>query len=355
MQDTRLRLERFKDIWFEDPFFDSLKAEYAELGEWFSKKGDHQALTFRNETGLLDGFLYLKIEDEPILDTIPPLPHSRRLKIGTFKVNPHGTRLGERFIKRAFDVAVEHRVNALYVTIFEKHTVLVKLFMKYGFVRSAFKQTANGQELVLERRLDVVVGDVVLDYPRMPIREDRHFILSLYPEWHSRLLPDSLLKTESSSILEDVSHTNSIHKIYLAAMNGVDQIRRGDTLLIYRTAEGGPAYYTSVVTSLCVVEELMNIGQFSTVEQFLAYCAAYSIFTETELRKLYKRRRYPQIIRFTYNLAFRKRLNRQSLIEQVGLDINRYWGFFQISTQQLQSILQLSGDYEKASSLVYSS
>lgn len=111
MQDTLLCLERFKDIGFEDPFFDSLKADYSEFAEWFKKKGDHQAFTFRNGAGLLDGFLYLKVEDEPILDTIPPFPHSRQLKIGTFKANPHGTRLGERFIKKAFDVAVEQRVN----------------------------------------------------------------------------------------------------------------------------------------------------------------------------------------------------------------------------------------------------
>ncbi|MEN9481025.1 MAG: hypothetical protein RLZZ298_2420 [Pseudomonadota bacterium] len=183
MQDNLLRLERFEDIGLEDPFFDTLKADYSEFGQWFKKKKDHQAFTFRNDLGLLDGFLYLKTEDEPILDTNPPLPHDRRLKIGTFKVNPHGTRLGERFIKRAFDIAVEQRVNALYVTVFEKHTALVELFMKYGFVRRALKQTANGDELVFERQLDFVVGDVVHDYPRIPIANNRHFILSLYPEW----------------------------------------------------------------------------------------------------------------------------------------------------------------------------
>lgn len=354
MEDALLGFERFKDISLDDPFFFSLKADYAEFGEWFGKKGDHQAFTFRNDAGLLDGFLYLKIEEGAVLDTHPPLPAARRLKVGTFKINPHGTRLGERFVKRAFDIAVEQRVSAIYVTIFPKHTGLVDLFLRYGFVQKAIKQTSNGQELVLERRLDAVVGDVVLDYPRIPVSTDRHFVLSLYPEWHSRLLPDSLLRTESSSILQDVSHTNSIHKIYLAAMIGIDQLRRGDTLLIYRTAQGGSAYYTSVVTSLCVVEELTNIQDFPTVEQFLAYCAPYSIFTETELRKLYKRGRYPWVIRFTYNLALRKRPNRKALVEQVGLDANMYWGFFQISMAQLQSILQLSTDYEKASSLVYS-
>lgn len=354
MDHALLRSERFKDIALDDPFFDSLKADYAEFGGWFQKKGDHQAFTFRNEFGFLDGFLYLKVEQGRVSDSQPPLPDSRRLKIGTFKINPHGTRLGERFLKRAFDQAVHERVAALYVTIFKRHTVLVDLFLKYGFVQKAVKIGANGEELVLERRLDAVVGDVVRDYPRIPLRMNRHFVLSLYPEWHSRLLPDSLLRTESSSILQDVSHTNSIHKIYLAAMAGVTQLQRGDTLMMYRTAQGGSAYYTSVITSLCVVEELTHLNNFPTVESFLAYCAPYSIFTVDELRQIHRERRYPWVIRFTYNLALQRRPNRQALIEQVGLDASAYWGFFQISQQQLNHILHLSGDYEKASSLVYS-
>ncbi|MDR5759756.1 N-acetyltransferase [Caballeronia sp. LZ035] len=355
MHDVLLGFEKFKDISLNDPFFDSLKSDYGEFAEWFQKKGDHQAYTFRDAAGLLDGFLYLKQENGPVADTIPPLRSSHRLKIGTFKINPHGTRLGERFIKRAFDVAIHLRVEALYVTIFSKHSALVDLFLRYGFVQEAVKHTDNGKELVLERRLDLVWNDVVRDYPRVPIGVGRHFILSLYPQWHSRLLPDSLLKTESSSILQDISHTNSIHKIYLAAMSGIEQLRRGDTLLIYRTADGGSAYYTSVVTSLCVVEELTNINNFATVESFLAYCAPYSIFSDSELRTFYQNKRYPWVIRFTYNLALSKRPNRKALIEQIGISANMYWGFFQISTSQLEHILQLSGDHEKTRSLVYSS
>ncbi len=301
------------------------------------------------------GSFTLKVEEGSVPDTSPPLPPAKRLKIGTFKINPHGTRLGERFLKRAFDIAVDQQVDALYVTVFAKHAGLVDLFLRYGFVQNALKQTANGQELVLERRLHVVAGDVVLDYPRFPFRPDRHFVLSLYPQWHSRLLPDSLLKNESSSILQDVSHTNSIHKIYLTAMSGVDQLRRGDTLMIYRTASGGPAYYTSVITSLCVVEELTNISNFPTLEHFLEYCAPYSIFNEPELREFYIKRKYPWVIRFTYNLALQKRPNRKALLEIVGLNSSTYWGFFALSTNQLVSILKLSGDYEKASSIVYSS
>jgi hypothetical protein len=220
MDDSQLIVwQHFSEIDLNDPFFSSLKLDYPGFEQWFAKKtalSDSFAYTFYNSTyGNLDGFLYLKQEDGPVSDVAPILSPSRRLKIGTFKINPHGTRLGERFIKRAFDVAISAGVDALYVTVFEKHAALVELFVRYGFVEVAKKPTINGDELVFERRLDSYVGDVVLDYPRIPIVNGRHFALSIYPIWHSRLLPDSLLTTESSNILQDVSHTNSIHKIYL--------------------------------------------------------------------------------------------------------------------------------------------
>lgn len=350
--------KHFSEISLDDPFFDTLKTDYPGFNQWFEgkkKKADSFAYIFCSPASeRLDGFLYLKEEFGAVDDVQPPLPPAHRLKLGTFKINPHGTRLGERFMKRAFDVAVTQKVQALYVTVLAKHAALVELFEKYGFTYVAKKQGVIGDELVLERRLDAFKGDVVLDYPRIPVQEDRHFVLSLYPAWHSRLLPDSLLRTESPNILKDVSHTNSIHKIYLTAMRGVENLRRGDTLLIYRTAAGGSAYHTSVITSLCIVESLTHISAFKSENDFAKYCGPYSVFTPTELKDFYTKKKYPWVIRFTYNVALTKRPNRKSLLECIRLPANIYWGFFQISTEQLNNILRLSEDHEKASSLIYS-
>ena len=79
---------------------------------------------------------------------------------------------------------------------------------------------------------------------------------------------------------------------------------------------------------------------------------------DEELKGFYETRKYPWLIRFTYNLALTKRVNRKLLLEEVGLkgsSTGDYWGFFQISKDQLRQVLKLSGDYEKARSLVYSS
>lgn len=355
MMSQNLQIKHFKEINLFDSFFDSLKQDYQEFEEWFIKKSENQACIFKSAGDVIDGFLYLKFEDEAVTDVLPPMAKAKRLKIGTFKINPHGTRLGERFLKRAFDIAVTNQAESLYVTVFEKHVGLVQLFLKYGFRKIGIKLTKNGEEAVYERRLDSVIGDVVLDYPRIPLRKNRHFLLSIYPQWHSRLLPDSLLVNENISILQDVSHTNSIHKIYLTSMNGVNRLTRGDTLLIYRTQDQGAAYYTSVVTSICVVEELKHISQFISEKDFQNYCQPYSVFDKNELSSFYTSKRYPWLIRFTYNMALTKRPNRKMLIEEVGLSASQYWGFFQISTDQFKQIVKLSNDYEKTSSIVYPS
>ena len=337
-----LKLEYFSNINLNDPFFDSLKSDYKEFSDWFNKKQEKNecAFIFINDQGLLDGFLYLKIEDEELNDIKPNLPSKNRLKIGTLKINPHGTRLGERFIKKAFDIALIRNIDEIYVTLFEKHEALLNLFQKYGFETRAIKSTPNGNELVLFKNISLITGDIVKDYPNTPKISDR-YLISLYPNWHSRLLPDSILKNEDPVLLiKDTSHTNSIHKIYLTAMEGTDRLKTGDTLVIYRTAsDGKSAEYSAVATSICVVEEVKNINDFKTLDDFLKYTLSYSIFSEKELTDFFKYKKYPVIIRFTYNIALNKRIIRKSLIEDIGIKRNQYWGFIKLTEQQYRDIL----------------
>jgi hypothetical protein len=183
-------------------------------------------------------------------------------------------------------------------------------------------------------------NEITLDYPFINTNCNK-FLLSIYPQWHSRLLPDSILKNESKdAIVIDVSHTNSIHKVYLTKMTGVDSLQHGDILVIYRTSDGmGPAYYRSVATSICVVDEVLDISTFATYNDFLSYTQSYSIFTKEELNDLYINRKYPFIVKFNYNYALPKRVTRQEMLEEINIRQD-YWGFFQLTDDQFYSILQ---------------
>jgi len=336
--------EQFAQIDLDDPFFGSLKDDYREFGEWFGRKAAEHAFVSRGEDKTIEGFLYVKVEDGAVADVKPVLPALKRLKIGTFKINAHGTRLGERFMKKIFDHALAAGVSQVYVTVFAKHAGLIDLLTRYGFKQAAVKQTANGDEAVLVRDFGSITGNIVADYPFFRTEKRQYALLGIYPDWHTRLFPDSKLNNEPPDIVKDVSHTNSIHKVYLCGMEGLLNLKPGDVVLIYRTKDqksSAPAHYTSVVTSVCVVEETRNLSSFQNLDEFLAYAKPYSVFTEVELTGLWKNRRYPNIIRFTYNAAFRHRVTRAELLETVGLPADAYYGFLPLTLEQLRHILSL--------------
>lgn len=338
-----LTAKKFRDINLSDPFFDSLKADYVEFPDWFGRKENETAYVFESDSGSIEGFLYLKSEDGAITDVSPPLPPKTRIKVGTFKINPHGTKLGERFVKKIFDHAIANQVDEIYVTVFSKHAPLIRIFERYGFSRVATKTTENGEELVLIKQFGANQLDPLLRYPQVD-KSSRAFLLSLWPQWHTRLLPDSILRNESASIVEDVSHANSIHKVYLAGMGGMEVLMPGDNIVIYRTSdEPGRARFRAVVTSVCVVEEYRNIDSFPDEASFVAYCDPYSIFTSAELSDLWRTKRYPHVIRFTYNIALPRRLTRGHLLDTVGLEASAYWGFMRLTSQQFEKILEDSG------------
>jgi hypothetical protein len=339
-----LEKRKFKEINIQDPFFDSLKSDYQEFSTWFYRKAEEEAYVFY-EDGHVQGFLYLKQESGPILDITPNILGDILLKIGTFKINPHGTRLGERFIKKALDYAITIKAVKCYVTIFEKHQGLVELLERYGFVRIGIKQTQNGNEMVLVKNLSVITGDILMDYPLINTDGNQKFVLSIYPQYHSNMFPDSILKNENINILEDVSYTNSIHKIYVTRMK-VYKLEKGDILVMYRTKpEGKSAKYGSVVTSVCVVEEVRGQNEFDDFEHFYTYATTYSIFDRNDLEYWYNRGGC-YTVKMTYNAALSKRLIRNKLIEDMGIDRDNYWGFFRLSNEQFNQILKEGGVLE---------
>lgn len=340
----QLMLRQFKEINIQDPFFDSLKNDYTEFPSWFAKKINENAYIFEDESGKIDGFLYLKYEDEPLEDLDTPLPAKPRLKIGTFKVNPHGTRLGERFIKKSLDHAFDQNVEEIYLTLFEKQKQLISLFKKYGFQQLTTKTTKNGRELVFAKDLGKIWDDVVKNFPLVNLKNANSYILGIYPKFHTSLFPDSKLINEGPDIIKDVSHTNSIHKVYLTQMHGIEHLNPGDVLVIYRTSDNvSSAKYRSVATSICVFEEYKSIYRFDSKLEFKKYCDPYSVFTDDELEYFWRTKKYSHIIRFTYNIALKKRLTRGFLIDTLGLSEKNYWGFFQIKNDVVKNIAKIGG------------
>lgn len=332
---------KFGKIDLCDTFFDSLKEDYVGFDKWFVKKYDEEAyITINTNNGMLLSFLYLKVEDENenYSNISPKFPPKRRLKIGTFKVISNGFRLGERFVKIIFDNALKNHVQEIYVTVYDKRPEqrrLIELLEQWGFVLWG---TKGEGELVYVRDFSPKFNTYNLKacFPFVS-KEKNTYIVPIYPEYHTELLPDSILSTESpEEFIEDFPHRNCINKVYVSrAMEPYPCA--GDLLVFYRT--GG--YYKSVVTTIGEVLEVKS--DFLDENDFILYCRKKSVYPEQALREMWRfSTRKPFVVNFLYAYSFPHRINMKELIDLKVLqgvnDAPR--GFKLITREQFETILK---------------
>ena len=346
----------FGEINISDSFFDSFKEDYRGFEKWFIKKSDETAYVTINKGNILS-FLFLKVEnqDENYSDITPIFKPKKRLKIGTFKVISNGVRLGERFVKIIFDNAVQKRVDEIYVTIFNKREEqrrLIGLLEDWGFVYHGTKLTVNGEELVYVRDFtpSFNIENPKLTFPYLTKRTNI-FMIPIYPDYHTELLPDSILTTESPyDFIENQPHRNAISKAYIS--RSIERnIKKGDILVFYRTAaRDRSAYYSSVITTIAIAEG--KIENINDENDFILKCRKRSIFTDEGLKEFWNwsPKYKPFIINFLYTHSFPtgKRINRQRLLD-LGIlsgSENEIRGLKKITKEQFELILKETGTNE---------
>jgi len=345
----------FGDLNLSDPFFDSLKEDYNGFERWFNNKSNEKAyVTVNEENNLLLSFLYIKVEypTEPYFDIQPTLSPKKRLKIGTFKVVSNGVKLGERFLKIIFDNALVQKVEEIYVTIFNKREEqkrLIILLEEFGF-RLHGTKGSNG-ELVYLRDFTPRFNskNPKETFPFIGL-EQNIFLIPIYPGYHTDLLPDSFLRTESpKDFKEHEPHRNAISKVYIS--RSIERnIKKGDIIIFYRTADKGSAYYTSVITTIAIAED--KVDGIKSEEEFIEKCRKRSVFSNDELKKYWNwnTRFRPFIINFLFVHSFPlgKRMNRKSLLDLgiISGAENELRGLKQITKEQFETILHETGTNE---------
>jgi predicted nucleic acid-binding protein len=342
-----VRKVAFGHVDVHSDFFDSFREDYGRdaFDRWFNRKADEPAYICYEGQDLV-AFLYLKVEGpkENYGDIEPRFKANRRLKIGTFKVELNGYKLGERFLKIVFDNAILQKVEEVYVTIFPRtieQQRLIKILEDFGFKEHGTKVNDYGTEAVYVRdmmpKFDAV--DPKLTFPYVS-RSSRAFIIPIYPQCHTSLLPDSILRTESpADFVEQEPHRNAIRKVYVSRSIFRD-LHKGDTLVFYRT--GG--YYQSVVTTLGIVDGLYQ--QIRDEAHFISLCRKRSVFSDKELRDQcnFRKNSRPFIVGFLYAYSFPRRPTLKELIDNgIVRDIESApRGFERITGEQFSKILELS-------------
>ncbi len=257
----------------------------------------------------------------------------------------NGYKLGERFLKIIFDNALRQQVDGIYVTIFQHNADqerLIRLLQEFGFVEHGLKTGTHGKEIVLVRGMRPPTFDVAAPAFTFPYvsMDTQCYIVPIYPNYHTSLLPDSILRTESpSSFVEQLPHRNAIRKVYICRSINRD-LKRGDAIVFYRT--GG--YYAGVATTVGIVETVTTA--IRDAAHFISLCRKRSVFTDEELIEYWDWKKYnrPFIVEFLYAYSFTKRPNMKELIDHgVILDVNSApRGFEPVTKDQFRTVLQLA-------------
>lgn len=339
-----VKLKRFGELNIHDSFFDSLREDYEgiKFNNWFIRKNTENAYVFQDKLGL-QGFLYLKIEyeDENYSDIDPVMSPKKRLKVGTFKINSTGLRLGERFLKIIFDNAKINKVDEIYVTLFENKRPEVlrlrNLMMEWGFYKHGIKKSNGESVFVKNMKYYDLNKSPKYNYPNVNSTCKYGFI-PIEGQYHTALFPDLFLKNENMYLYKEKPCSYAIEKIYVTSWTKLEY-NSGDILLIYRNGQYWPKKYSSVVSGFAVVQEIIYP---KTIDEYLKYCKNRSVFTEEELIEFYNKSKYRTIVKLLYYYGFKNKVVLNDLYklniipEGTGPRLNTI-----ITKQQFEQILKL--------------
>lgn len=342
-----VKKEYFGNINLQDSFFDSFRDAYDGFDDWFNRKSDEEAYICKTDGDKIMGFLYLKTENESenYSDIEPGFSPKRRLKVGTFKVETSGFRLGERFIKIIFDNALDRNVDEIYITLFEDRPelkALEDLITVWGFFKYGVKRTNGKEEVVFCKKLKLYNNSLSVkeNFPNILVREKQKFILPIYPVYHTTLLPDSKLNTENEvDFFGKEPHRYALQKVYIS-FSWERDIHPGDILLFYRNGEDGSnKKYTSVLTTIGIVDSIKYGFQYK--EDFFDSCQNRSVFPEETLEDFWKKNKDTLlVVKFIFVKSLTKRLTLGYLWAQAIVE--RLKGprpFTRISDEQFNQIL----------------
>lgn len=322
-----VRKEYFGNIDVSNHFFDTFRDAYPNFEKWFSKKCDEEAYVCRNDKKEILGFLYLKTEDESenYCDITPVFEPMRRLKVGTFKVEASGFRLGERFIKIIFDNAIERNLSEIYVTLFidrPELKALYDLLIRWGFYKYGIKRTNGKEETVLKKKLNVYNDDYTpkQNFPNLKYSRQK-FFLPIEAAYHTPLLPDSKLNTENEvDFIGEQPHKYALQKVYIS-FSYKRNMKPGDFLVLYRKGDTpGRKGFESVVSTIGVIDEVKY--NFKNKNEFLKCCENRTVFTPEELEYFWQTKQDSLlVIKFIFVKSLCKRLNLiylwdQGIVEQ---------------------------------------
>ncbi len=287
--------EKLYNLNKDDSILDSLKDDYPEVKDspsfekWFvkcQKDGRDAWVYYLNRSKNIGGICIHKDESSNC-----KLYSGKVMKVCTFKVSEQaqGNKVGELLIKNLFMYCIENRFEKAYVTVFEKHSLLIDLFIEFGFQLDT-RLTARGEKILIKEfaKPDVKETNIFskMDFyvkysPYFYVKKaENKYIIPIIPDWHTLLFPDyKMPQMELFPTTESYASGNSIKKAYLCNNKRKD-LKVGDLILFYRSQD------LKKITTLGIIE---NIKRSSDADEVSAFVGKRTVFPLESIQKMCKK------------------------------------------------------------------
>ncbi|MCB0739044.1 MAG: GNAT family N-acetyltransferase [Bacteroidetes bacterium] len=279
-----------------DVFFDSLKADYKGYDNWFKKcvKEDRDCYSLRLNDRLAALLIYnIETAHSHEIESIK----GNAIKICTLKVDDDflGNKLGELFIQKMIELAIEQSIEAVYVTAYEKQNALIKQFERFGFRKEEFQNKQGEKELRLTKYLKEKwnAKNSAKQHPFYKDGDDvQKFIVPIQPYFYSTLFKDGGLRMGSLFDQSEDSLTeiqgNTIVKVYVGGFTRKD-IEPGDLLLFYASKT------RKAIEPIGIVDSYKQISDF---DELWSFVQKRTVFKKAYLQSLLKEKKTVSAIKF---------------------------------------------------------
>lgn len=302
------------EIDIDQPFFDSLKSDYGDVDfkKWYEKciKESRECYTYEVD-GKVKAFLMLKEENEVIETHNRSIPATKRVKIATLKVDFSGSKMGELFLKIAFQYCINNQIFEIYLTHFEtEDDTLIHLIESFGFEKVG--ELANNDESVYLKKFipeatELQSMEIARKY--YPCFKDgesvNKFVIPILPQYHDVLFPEyKRRQMKLTDYFEINIPGNAIKKAYLS-LRFSSRLKLGDIILFYRSHD------QKAITSLGIIDQ--EPIRTNNLDELKRIVGKRSVYSEEELREWAEKSVF--VIRFKHHLYLPNPLNLDYLRE----------------------------------------
>jgi len=267
-----------------DSFFDSLREGYPGFDKWFTEKccreGRH-AWTYFDGPGHPRAICIYNEEESPIVtDDNRALP-GRSLKLCTFKVGEEvrGRKIGELFLKAAFQYSTKNCIEHIYLTMkSDKQAYLQDMVKEYGFCHFGGH---NGDQVFVKAHPVQPPKDsrTPLDYhvhffPHFKCgSEIGKYIVPIQPKFHAVLFPEI---QRQPGLFSHSAVGNAIKQAYLCHAR-IKGLAAGDIVMFYRSHD------LKAITSIGVIESVHDLADTDKIVPLVSKRTVYSFDDISEM------------------------------------------------------------------------